>query len=368
MTTTTTTTTTTTDLPATMRAWRLREWQQPPVLEEVPVPRPAGEEVLLRVEAAGLCHSDLHLMDGEAAAAAFAPPFTLGHEVVGTVVASGADVSVPLRTYAVHGIWSCGWCRQCRRGRENYCTRLTGAIGCGIGRDGGLAEYVLVPSPRHLVPVGDADPVAVAPLTDGALTALHAIKPHRDALPGSVVVVIGIGGLGHLALQILGDAGAAQVVAVDPREEARDLASRLGAAHSVASVDDALQVLEGSVEAFDGPGADLVLDFVGSAPTLAVADRLLAPGGSHVVVGSGGGRLTVAKGGTWPRGWSVSAPFWGTRADLVEVVGLAAAGDLRAETEVYALEDAMTAYERLRAGAVQGRAVVVPARPDVRRR
>ena len=357
----------TTDLPDTMRAWRLSAWGTPPELEEVPVPRPSGEQVLLRVEATGLCHSDLHLMDGEAGARSFAPPFTLGHEVVGSIVAAGPDTSASTGTYAVHGVWSCGWCRQCRRGRENYCTGLTSAVGCGIGRDGGLADYMLVPSTRHLVPIGGADPVAVAPLTDGALTAFHAIKPHRRALPGAVVVVVGIGGLGHLALQLLGDAGAALVVAVDPRPEARDLASGLGATHCVASVEDALRTLDDFAEAAGGPGADLVLDFVGAPDTLAVVDRLLAPGGSQVVVGSGGGHLTVGKGGTLPRGWSVSAPFWGTRADLAEVVAYSEAGHLHAETETFALEDAMTAYDRLRAGLVRGRAVVVPTQPHVRR-
>lgn len=355
------------DLPSTMRALRLRAWGEPPRLEEVPVPLPVGEEVLLRVEAASLCHSDLHLMDGGGAATAFAPPFTLGHEVVGTVVATGPDATPAPGTYVVHGIWSCGTCRQCRRGRENYCTSLTGAVGCGIGRDGGLADFVLVPSARHLVAVGDADPVAVAPLADGALTALHAIEPHRDGLPGAVVVVIGIGGLGHLALQLIRRAPTAQVVAVDPRPEARELASRIGATHTAASVEDALGVLDSTVDAVGGPGADLVLDFVGAAATLGAADRLLAPGGALVVVGSGGGHLTVGKGGPWPRGWSVAAPFWGTRADLVEVVRLAAAGDLHAETEVFSLDEAMTGYERLRAGSVQGRAVVVPTPPQVRR-
>ncbi len=358
----------TTDLPATMRAWRLLDWGTTPVLEEVPVPRPVGDEVLLRVEAAGLCHSDLHLMDGAAGAVPFEPPYTLGHEVVGTVVATGSDAGEVSGRFAVHGIWACGSCRQCRRGRENYCTALTGSIGCGIGRDGGLADYMLVPSARHLVPVGDGDPVALAPLTDAALTAFHAIRPHQGSLAEALVVVIGIGGLGHLALQLLREAGTTAVVAVDPRPEARDLAVQLGATDVAESADAAAAVL---ADLDGGSGADLVLDFVGSADTLGATDRLLAPGGSAVVVGSGGGSLTVAKGSTLARGWSVSAPFWGTRADLVEVVATARAGRLHAETETYALEDAMTAYERLRDGRVRGRAVVVPGssttHTDIRR-
>ena len=347
-----------TALPDTMRAWRLHAWGQRPTLVEVPVPRPTCEEVLLRVEAAGLCHSDLHLMDATAGTMPFALPFTLGHEVVGTVVAAGDSVGeLPEGRYAVHGIWACGECRQCRRGRENYCLEMTGSIGCGIGLDGGLADYLLVPSSRHLVPASDGDAVDLAPLTDAALTAFHALRPYRSGLPGSVVLVIGVGGLGHLALQLLAGSGVTCLIAVDPRDEARALAASLGADEVVGSVADAVSVLAGTGHR----GADLVWDFVGAPETLDATDRLLAPGGQTVVVGSAGGSLTVRKGGDLPRGWGVAAPFWGTREDLVEVVALAGQGRLHAETETFPLADAMIAYDRLRAGNVRGRAVVVPA-------
>ena len=335
-------------LPETMHAWRLHAWGEPPELVEVPVPRPQGEEVLLRVDAAGLCHSDLHLMDAEPGAMPFPLPFTLGHEVVGTVVASGDGAGDLEGRYAVHGIWACGACRQCRRGRENYCSSLTAEIGCGIGRDGGLAEFMLVPSARHLVPASDQDPAALAPLTDAGLTAFHALRAHRESLAEAVVVVIGVGGLGHLALQLLQGSGATTVVAVDPRPAARELATRLGAD---VVVDEVARV---------APGADLVLDFVGAPQTLEAVPSLLAPGGQVVLVGSAGGSLTVSKGAGLPRGWGIAAPFWGTRDDLVQVVAMAGDGRLHAEVETWSLADAMVAYDRLRAGQVQGRAVVVP--------
>lgn len=141
-------------LPDTMSAVRLTAWGARPVLAEVPVPRPTGEQLLLRVDAAGLCHSDLHVMDAPAGQLPYALPFTLGHEVVGTVVACGDQVdreqarALLGQMNAVHGIWACGHCRQCLRGRENYCPELTGPIGAGLGYDGGLAEFVLVPSAR----------------------------------------------------------------------------------------------------------------------------------------------------------------------------------------------------------------------------
>lgn len=346
-------------IPETMRALRLHAWGQPPELVEVPVPRPVGEQVLLRVDAAGLCHSDLHVIDSAPGRLPYELPFTLGHEVVGTVVAVGEDAGGGWlgRLCAVYGIWSCGTCRNCLRGRENYCFALTGAIGGGIGRDGGLADYMLVPTTRHLVPADGGDPIRLAPLTDAGLTAFHALRPHRDRLAGAAVVVIGIGGLGHLALQLLAAAPVACLVAVDPRREARDLATRLGATHVVPSAGDGLE----QVRVATGPeGADLVLDFVGTEETLTAAARLLGPGGRVVLVGSAGGRLTVSKGADLPRGWGVEAPFWGTREDLAAVVALADAGQLHAETETYRLEEAVVAYERLRSGAVRGRAVVVP--------
>jgi alcohol dehydrogenase, propanol-preferring len=347
------------DVPETMRAVRLHEWGSPPVLEEVPVTRPSGEEVLLRVEAAGLCHSDLHVMDATPGQLPYRLPFTLGHEVVGTVVATGDGVARDLAggRYAVHGIWSCGTCRPCVHGRENYCVALTGPIGGGIGYDGGLAEYVKVPAARHLVPIGDVDPVAMAPLTDAGLTAYHALRPSIDLVPDGVVVVVGAGGLGHLAVQVVAGLRPRGVVAVDLREDARALALELGATVAVETVAKAVAAV---AEIGGGPGADIVLDFVGSTETLAAAPALLAPGGQLAVVGSAGGRLSVAKGAELPRGWGVTAPFWGPRRDLEQVVALAAEGALRAETETFALDEALGAYERLRAGKVRGRAVVVP--------
>jgi propanol-preferring alcohol dehydrogenase len=348
-----------TGIPATMRALRLLKWGAPPELVEVPVPVPRGTELLLRVEAAGLCHSDLHIMDAPDGALPYELPFTLGHEVVGSVVATGADAEPGWlgRRAVVHGVWSCGRCRQCRRGRENYCFALTGPIGGGIGRDGGLADYMLVPAARHLVATDGLDPLAVAPLTDAGLTVQHALNTHRELLSRATVVVIGVGGLGHLALQLLAGHDPACVVAVEPRTAARQLAMKLGADAVVPAVANAAAWLDGCD---GGHGADVVLDFVGTHETLAAGGTLLAPGGRLVVVGSGGGCLGVGKTAGLERGWSVSAPFWGTRRELAAVVRFAEAGRIRAEVETYRLGDVLTAYECLRAGRVQGRAVVVP--------
>lgn len=344
----------------TMRAVRLTHWGEVPVVVDVPVPVPGPGEVLVAVEAAGLCQSDLHLMDGRPGDFPFEPPFTLGHEIAGRVydVGAGIDGSWLGRSVAVHAIHSCGTCRSCLAGRENYCHTLTGAIGPGIGEDGGLAEFVLIRDPRQLVPAPGLDPGCLAPLTDAGLTAFHAVRGARDLLgEGSRVLVIGIGGLGHLAVQILRSTTPAGIVAADPRPEARASALEHGAHRVHETAEEAAVERDG-----DGSdvGFDVVVDFVGSPDTTEAALTCLAPGGRLVLVGSGGARAAVGKHRGLSRGWSVSAPFWGPRADLERVIALAAEGRLRADTEPWTLEQVPDAYDRLRRGLVQGRAVVHP--------
>jgi len=334
---------------STMQALQLTGWGKEPELVLVPVPEPGPGELLLRVDAAGLCHSDLHVMDSPGTLP-YALPFTLGHEVAGTVVDVGSDVSTEWvdERVAVHGVWSCGECRRCLVGRENYCLRLTGPVGGGLGYDGGLAEFMLVPSRRFLVKADGVPAEQLAPLTDAGLTAYHGVHSNLDTLADDgVALVIGVGGLGHLAIQVLRALSKASVVVVDPREAARSLALRHGAATAVPSLDE--------TEA----GVDLVLDFVGSHDTLAAAAGRLALGGRLVVVGSAGGSFTASKAAGLPRGWQVSAPFWGTRSDLEAVVALAARGALVAEVETGSLDGAPELYRRLRRGEVHGRAVIV---------
>lgn len=342
-----------------MSAYRLPGWGQPLELVTVPVPVPRGPEVLLEVRAVGLCHSDLFVMSCDEGVLPYDLPLTLGHEVAGRVVAVGelADSSLVGRDGVVHGVWSCGECHNCRRGQDNYCVALDGRVGCGLGRDGGLAEYVLLPDARHFVTATGVPPTVLAPLADAGLTAYHAIQEHRDALVGDcAALVIGVGGLGHLAVQILRATTSAHVVASDPRPEACALAERLGAHHAGRSVDEAMTLLAAGS---GRPGADIVLDFVGSDETMRVGAAALVPGGRLVVVGGARGSMPVGKGLDLPLGWRVSAPFWGSRNDLVAVVELAEKGMLEPVIEVVSFSDVPEAYARLHDGGVTGRLVVV---------
>lgn len=343
-----------------MPAYRLLGWGRSVEQGEVPVPTPRGREVLVEVEAVGLCHSDLFVMACEEGVLPYDLPMTLGHEVAGRVVAVGddADSSQVGESGVVHGVWSCGECHNCRRGQDNYCDSLAGRVGCGLGHDGGLAGFVLLPDGRHFVSAPGVPPSVLAPLADAGLTAYHAIRLHRDALAGDcTALVIGVGGLGHLAIQILRATTSARIVAVDPRADARALGEQLGAHHTAISVEEALAQLSAST---GQRGADVVLDFVGSEQTMKVGGGALLPGGRLVVVGGARGTMAVGKGLELPLGWQVSAPFWGSREDLVAVVELAQKGLLNPVIEIVPFSGVPEAYERLHDGAVTGRIVVVP--------
>lgn len=337
-------------------ALRLTAWGDPPALVDVDVPEPTGTEVLVRVEAAGICHSDLHVLDAAPGALPYRPPFTLGHEIAGHVAASGSGSFAVGDRVAVHGPWGCGTCRHCAAGEDNYCDRRAELSwsGAGLGRDGGMADYVLVPHARHLVPIGDLDATQAAPLTDAGLTPYHAVAGLTLG-EDSVVVVIGAGGLGHVAIQLLRATTQARVFAVDVREDALDLAHRSGAHRTLLTRTDTAAVLRRETG-----GADAVLDFVGSDPTLSLGAAVLRSGGELVIVGSGGGQLTIAKPGPLPQGASVSLPFWGSGRELREVIALARAGRIRVETEQFPLSAAAEAFARLRNGRISGRAVLLP--------
>lgn len=344
-----------------MDAYRLIEWQEPPELVDLPVPEPGPGEVLIRIGGAGLCHSDLHLMEWPAGALPIDPPFTLGHENAGWVESLGDGVSgIELgEAVAVYGPWGCGRCRACRLSREDYCEKQQeiGAFGGGIGLDGGMAEYMLVPSSRLLIPLGDFDPRDAAPLTDAALTPYHAIKRSLHRLvPGSTAVVIGVGGLGQMAVQIIAALSAARIVAIDSAPEKLEISQKLGADHSLLAAEasaEAVRALTG------GRGAELVLDVVGSTETLALAGQLLAFEGDLTLLGLAGGTLEYSA-MSLPWGARIATTYWGTAVELMEVLDLARSGSIEVRTERVGLDRVADAYERLRNGQVDGRVVACP--------
>jgi alcohol dehydrogenase, propanol-preferring len=344
-----------------VRAFQLTDPGAAEVLD-VDDPEPRAGEVLVKVTGAGVCHSDLHIL--HATESLFPTPMTIGHEVAGTIAAVGEgvvgwDVGTPV---LVHPCWGCGRCRKCSVGSENYCETFPRGttMGPGLGADGGMAEFVTVPN-RHVVPLGDLDPVAAAPLTDAALTPYHAISLSRSRIDASsTVAVIGVGGLGHMALQILQATSGATIVALDTDEQRLQQATELGADTTLVSDANSGEEI---MRMTGGVGADLVLDFVGVTPTLTTALASIGNGGQITVVGLGAGEIPFRPEpmGTYvPWGTTITKPYGGTRRDLQEVVRLAQKGDIEVHVERFGLTDASQALEKLERGEISGRAVLVP--------
>ena len=344
-----------------MRAVQYQAFGAGPSLVDLDVPEPGPGQVLVRIEAAGLCHTDLGIMTMAPDVYRYAMPLTLGHEGAGTVVETGPGARRvrPGDQVAVYGAWGCGQCPTCATGAENYCPNVVAA---GIRRPGlygpgALADYMLVDREEHLVPLQGLDPVAAAGLTDAGLTSWHAIKPEIPLLSAtSLVVIIGVGGLGHAAVQILRAMSPATVIAVDLAPEKLDLARACGAHHTLTGIGD-LPAAGRDLTA--GVGAALVLDFVGTDRTLAASSETVAIGGAIKIVGAGGGALSLGF-DTSPLGARVELPFWGRLNELHEVLALARAGRIELATEVHSLQDVRAAYARLDEGLVHGRAIVVP--------
>jgi NAD+-dependent secondary alcohol dehydrogenase Adh1 len=340
-----------------MRAVRLHAFGQPPVVEDIPDPKPSVPlDVVVRVGGAGLCRTDLHVLNGVFADLCLPPPFVMGHETAGWIHAVGPEVEgfAVGDAVIVHPYLTCGRCPPCRLGDDQLCERFRFS---GAMVDGGFADLVAT-SARSLVKVSPtADPVAIAGLADGGLAAYRATKGSLSWLrPGSTAVVIGAGGLGHIAVQLIRAMSAARVVAVDRSRAALDLASELGA--DVVVEADGRQV--GAVrEATDGRGADVVLDFVGDHGTPADALAMIARGGRVVLVGYGG-RLDVPAYDLVGNEVTVAGSLVGSHRDLVELAALADGGRVTVATRRYELGTIHEAMDDLEAGRVRGRAVLVP--------
>ena len=327
------------------------------------IPEIQADEVLLKVGGAGLCHSDITII-----AMGDDNPLiggTLGHEVAGTVEKVGDDVQ---GWKAGDGgivalILCCGQCRECLAGRDNQCEVVyprsaLAPLSPGIGSPGGMADYVAVKA-HHLLPLEGLDPVAAAPLADAALTPMHAINSVRSRMTGdATVVTIGLGGLGHMALQILAATTGARIIALDTDPEKLAFAESHGADLALPSdADAAARILEET----GGIGADVVLDFVGVQPTVNLALAVVRGGGAIRFVGLGGGEFDyLAAPNELPWGVNIERAYGGTRAELLEVLGLARAGKIGVEIVRYPLDDALCAFDDLHHGRVQGRAVLVP--------
>lgn len=362
-----------------MRAARLYGPGQPLRLETTPIPAPAPGESLVRVRATGICHTELHMLDGVLNLGV--TPLTPGHEVVGEVAEmrplgsagaqtprasagllpgsrdrDGDGVALGQRVLLYYYA-PCGACRYCRGGDDNLCPNVTRQL--GFTADGGYAEYLVAPT-SSLVPLPAAiSDEEAAGLACGGATALHAARAVANVRAGETAVVYGIGGVGCYLVQLCALAGA-RVIAIGRTQKKLDLAASLGAHVCVnATQDDPLAAVH---DATRGEGAEVVFDLVASEETMAAAPRMLARRGRLVFAGYGGEPLRISPLWLVLRELQVRGAVGNTLAELREAVDLAAAGCLRSVVDrSFPLEQVNEALAALRGGELVGRALLVPS-------
>ena len=351
-----------------MRCYCVTDFGRPLAALDCDLPDPTGDEVLVQVKGAGVCHSDLHLWEGgydlgngrilSLKDRGTKLPLTLGHEIAGEVVAKGQDASGAEigRNYLVYPWIGCGECSVCRAGNENLCAK---AQFLGVNRHGGYAEHVLVPRSRYLLDLGDLDPADAAPYACSGVTTYSALKKAGQSLHEKPIVVIGAGGLGLMCLSILRAMGGAGAIVVEIDPVKREAALAAGA---MKVVDGASPGAAGEIAAILGEQASVAIDFVGSPATAALGFDCLEKGGKLILVGLFGGSAP------WPlpfigmRGITIAGSLVGNLAELTELMALVRSGKVSPiPVTRMPLSAANEALMRLRDGKVVGRTVLTPA-------
>jgi propanol-preferring alcohol dehydrogenase len=340
-----------------MKAYRLHEWKNNGRLDDISVPEPGPGQVLLKIAGNGICGSDLHIMDeweGPPPHLKFELPITLGHEIAGWVEQPGPSVEGFERGQPVLvTVTGCERCHMCAAGWNNYCVNSAERALASVG---GLAEYMVAPA-NGLVLLHKLTPWKAAPLTDAGLTSYHCMRRVQHLLtPDATVFVIGLGGLGHMAVEMIKQTTATKVIGADPNPAARKLAEDRGADLLLPSDQDTLKTV---LEVVGPRRVDAVLDFVGMKATMEMACKAIRPMGEIVVAGRGHNGIEFMH-NTMPYGATIRTTFGGSKLELMQIVALAEAGKLQSHVTKYDLSDVQTAIDKLRAGEIVGRAVVVP--------
>ena len=337
-----------------MKAAVLHEFQKPLVIEEVPRPQLEPGDVLIKVEACGVCHSDLHVADGDWSqlAAIVKRPLILGHEIAGRVIEKGGDVrdlQIGDRAGVPWVHWTCGECEFCLEGNENLCPRQKIT---GVTMDGGYAELVKAPASHTLKIPDGLSSVEAAPLFCAGVTVFRALKRAR-VTPGQRLAVFGVGGLGHLAVQIGRELGA-DVAAIDIADEKLALAKSLGASTVLnAASTNVVKELRGK------GGVHVALVASAAKAAYDTAFSCLRPTGTLLVVGLPAENICFPPIVMAAAEVRIQASAVGTRQDLRDVLALAAAGKIRCRVGTRPLSDANQALDLLRSGQVSGRVVLV---------
>jgi D-arabinose 1-dehydrogenase-like Zn-dependent alcohol dehydrogenase len=340
---------------------------QPLQLNEAPTPEPKGSEVLLKVIAAGVCHSDLHLADGwfdlgggkrmSLQDRGMKLPVTLGHENVGEVVAVGPEAkSVKIGARMLAHPWiGCGNCGPCKRGEENLCRAMKSL---GVFSNGGYADYLIVPHPRYLFDIGDLAPERAAPLACSGVTTFGALKK-VPTLTSEPTVIIGAGGLGLMCQALHKAMGGHSAIVVDIDPVKRDAAKKAGASAVIdgAAPDAAQQIID-----LTKGGAWAVIDLVGSSQSARLGYDSLIKGGKYVIVGLYGGDLTVSLPLIPMRAVTIQGSYVGSLPEMKELIELVKRTGLPpVPVATRPLKDVNAVMDQLRAGKIVGRVVLTPA-------
>lgn len=350
-----------------MISYQLSDYGHPLRRVESATPSPEGEQILLRVTASGVCHSDVHLCEGhfdlgEGQRLDLSKgrdlPLTLGHEIVGEVVATGsAAVGVTVGDHRVVYPWvGCRECDRCTSGDEHLCGRPQAL---GVVRDGGFAEYVVVPHARYLFDYGEVDDRVACTYACSGLTAYSALLKVRDQVTGGTLLVVGAGGVGLAAVVMVRALMDTKVVVVDIDETRRQAALEAGADVVIdPTADEAVSL----VRQVDRNGVRAAIDFVGSADTAGFALRLLGQGGLLIVVGLFGGALKVRLPLLPLRQLTLRGSYVGSLAEMSALTTLARAGKIPPiPLSDRSLDEAQPALDDLAAGRAVGRIILHPA-------
>ena len=338
-----------------MKAAVLHEFKKPLVIEEVARPTPGPGEVLIEVEACGVCHSDLHVADGDwkQFAGIVKKPLILGHEIVGRVVEKGAavqDLQVGDRVGVPWVHWTCGDCEFCKNGNENLCIKQKIT---GVTVDGGYAEFAKAPASHAMKIPSNLSPKEIAPLFCAGVTVHRALK-RAKILAGQRLAVFGVGGLGHIAIQI-GRSLGAEVTAIDISDEKLARAKRLGASHTLnAMSSDLVKELRGK------GGVHVAIVTAAAKAAYDTAFYSLRPTGTLLVVGLPAEDISFPPIMMAAGEVRIQATAVGTRDDLREVLAMAAAGKVQCQVTSRPLAQVNEVLEDLRHGRIAGRVALTP--------
>lgn len=343
-----------------MKAVRLHAFNELPKVEEVAEPEVTGPfDVIVRIGGAGLCRTDVHFIQGDMGDRSHLLPMTLGHENAGWVQEVGSAVTnvAPGDAVVCHPVVPCGLCRPCRDGDDVHCTARRST---GLDHDGGFAE-LLKTYARSVIKLPDGvEPAEVAGHADGGLTAYHAAKKANTMgllYPGSRTVVMGVGGLGHVGIQVLKAISATEVIAIDVVDEALELAKECGADHTVRADDKQVDTV---LELTDGRGAQAVLDYVGDGGSTSAGFKMLGRAGNYFVVGYGE-TLSVPTADVIRTERSFIGNFIGRYNELAELMVLAKQDKATMHSKTYDLEAGPEAVSDLIEGRIRGRGILVPS-------